>query len=1452
MSVPMPSLQAEDGDPFFEGFVFHYVINTADDAHIGDVAKSIRHHGGVISPHYDASAVTHVVLESSGDEDNETVFTRASRDNKRIVSWTWVEACIRARYVHIIDDSPLYVPPKSLKGCPDLSNVRVCVTGYTGERRNNLIHIVNLLGAEYMRVLDRKSTHLVCYEFEGAKWAKANQTKIQRIVSHKWLEECLRQWRLVPEAPYATLSGKEEDARDIEEAEIPDSEADDDDYGDGCDGEDNGMHAAPDGGPGNTTAAHLPQSRHSLGTFVTELTAGMAFAGGDHDEMTGMEAEGFVPAQDETAAPPATAPVMPSSCETHIGAQTQEATDALGIMTNHPPPSSADQAQIERGTRANATVASAAAGVLELAKGAGTMEPPPSRPPVVQRSTGGTQPTPKGSKLVDRSGADLMSPDWDELELRASQHIERSDRNRQMDPQLRAALAAGNEPPSDMFSFAGRIGSPSTVEAAFGGRFAERQPQRWHRFNDADAPLAADSFAAFLADIGAGTWAPDLEREDDERRGGWAARISSGASLFEVLTRRPAAVLIPSGVKITMLPRTTTCLAYLDRDDVEDDLVRWTALVREAAEKKERGPLGAAVISRLRLEAAKQPGQMALAGPNALLTTFMEVYLPFGFHMEHASLRGMLRPGTDENGYLRLREPSDIVTLPARVPGNLPGVVIEEVKRPLSEVVAGFHELLAGPTEPDMTQPSPRNRAFAMASQPTASKQWTAEMAARISMGACAPGSQAYVAATAGGILVADKDEDVDEDVAKPAVKTMSGGKGTSGRKKSATAAVAAAAAAAVLPMSNRNLGPELDQMGLAATGAQRDDEQAEDDITSSLDEDEVVALGAKGRGRKRNLIMSQDTGDGGSVRAHSVAAPTVDAVPEKPEQEQEEEEEEEEEEEVITAPVSKRKRYGRTAATPAAAASMAKTPSSAKHGSGRKTPTAKDTATNPVAVTPAATPVGSRRMRSAKTPQTPKGVETALVETSVEPVEEGDKEDEVLTRPSRSKKPSAKAAAITAGKGKSTPAKMPLAEKTAPPLARATGAGGSSKKAAAALPTKPGGAKGAKPKAPAAKPACLGSGPRPRVALSGFSSADLTRYGAMVTRIGGSVCAGHGWDPAATHVVFGPRGSRSLKFLAGAAARVPLLDASYLTASHRAGGFLGPESFSEHFWKGGRGADMGLVSSRAAEHWGLWNPHGGDEEGEPRTGVRRPFDGLTVALAPFASANRAERDMLATVLRAGGGQVASISAKGEVIPDSPAPDVAVVDLGSGQNGRGGGNDGAEAGVAAPALVGRAAAAVAVVNGGACVSPEFFKSWLSRPEDDLADHKVNGDLSATGSKLATALAMRGASSARGGTGVSTTATPEVEIEEEADTGEIEPPAEKGKAGPAAKAKAKNTAKKAKEAKGNKVKDGASGTGAADRAAEKGATKGRPKRASPTSDRPAQIVGKRRRVLATRN
>jgi len=72
--------------------------------------------------------------------------------------------------------------------------------------------------------------------------------------------------------------------------------------------------------------------------------------------------------------------------------------------------------------------------------------------------------------------------------------------------------------------------------------------------------------------------------------------------------------------------------------------------------------------------------------------------VPRLYFTDHSALRDVLTPATAdpgagdgraadggavESGRLRLRDADAVVTLPARVPGNLPGVVVEAVQRPV-------------------------------------------------------------------------------------------------------------------------------------------------------------------------------------------------------------------------------------------------------------------------------------------------------------------------------------------------------------------------------------------------------------------------------------------------------------------------------------------------------------------------------------------------------------------------------------------------------------------------------------------------------------------------------------------------------------------------------------------------------------------------------------------------
>ena len=71
MSVPA-SMQAEEGDPFMDAMTFHYLLSThaTEATTVGECVKSIKHHGGKVATSYDASAVTHVVLQTTAATDN--------------------------------------------------------------------------------------------------------------------------------------------------------------------------------------------------------------------------------------------------------------------------------------------------------------------------------------------------------------------------------------------------------------------------------------------------------------------------------------------------------------------------------------------------------------------------------------------------------------------------------------------------------------------------------------------------------------------------------------------------------------------------------------------------------------------------------------------------------------------------------------------------------------------------------------------------------------------------------------------------------------------------------------------------------------------------------------------------------------------------------------------------------------------------------------------------------------------------------------------------------------------------------------------------------------------------------------------------------------------------------------------------------------------------------------
>ena len=275
--------------------------------------------------------------------------------------------------------------------------------------------------------------------------------------------------------------------------------------------------------------------------------------------------------------------------------------------------------------------------------------------------------------------------------------------------------------------FQGLLANADDVEAALnnGGTFA--MANSFPCFGDNDGPLCKETDEdAFFELLMAGKIPPLADGENNDVK---VDRVSKGKRVFEVLRDVEdidddffrhelgvEALNVSKGphkvhqtrqeAKRDAFKAVCFSLKTTNLDGHKFDEIRANALtcLNEADKYAERGPLGRAVSSRLALERA-QNGTLLdsnnIDDPDALLATFVNVYLRFGYNFTPRAAREMFMT---DNGTKIIQDLNFIVTLPERKPGNLPNVILESVNRTVGQVVAGFFELLAGPTQPDPTQ----------------------------------------------------------------------------------------------------------------------------------------------------------------------------------------------------------------------------------------------------------------------------------------------------------------------------------------------------------------------------------------------------------------------------------------------------------------------------------------------------------------------------------------------------------------------------------------------------------------------------------------------------------------------------------------------------------------------------------------------------------------------------
>ncbi|XP_044501897.1 BRCT domain-containing protein At4g02110-like [Mangifera indica] len=182
------------------------------------VRSKLVHGGGVDVGRYGQNC-THVIVDRIIYDD--PICVAARNDGKTIITSLWVDHSYDVGMT-VDANSVMYRPLKDLNGIPGAKDLVVCLTGYQRQDREDIMTMVGLMGALFSKPLvASKVTHLICYKFEGEKYELAKKIKKIKLVNHRWLEDCLRDWDLLPEANYDKsgyeLETMEAEAKDSEE-----------------------------------------------------------------------------------------------------------------------------------------------------------------------------------------------------------------------------------------------------------------------------------------------------------------------------------------------------------------------------------------------------------------------------------------------------------------------------------------------------------------------------------------------------------------------------------------------------------------------------------------------------------------------------------------------------------------------------------------------------------------------------------------------------------------------------------------------------------------------------------------------------------------------------------------------------------------------------------------------------------------------------------------------------------------------------------------------------------------------------------------------------------------------------------------------------------------------------------------------------------------------------------
>ncbi|KAL7415315.1 hypothetical protein BDY24DRAFT_272921 [Mrakia frigida] len=122
-------------------------------------------------------------------------YKAAVRGDKTIATVAWLyEVCLTKKWV----DSKAHllhypIPDDTI---PEFAQFNMTVTNYTGDSREYIKKLIDLMGGRFTADMGKKNTHVIAANDQGAKVAKARSWSLT-LVNHHWLEACFVRWAVV-------------------------------------------------------------------------------------------------------------------------------------------------------------------------------------------------------------------------------------------------------------------------------------------------------------------------------------------------------------------------------------------------------------------------------------------------------------------------------------------------------------------------------------------------------------------------------------------------------------------------------------------------------------------------------------------------------------------------------------------------------------------------------------------------------------------------------------------------------------------------------------------------------------------------------------------------------------------------------------------------------------------------------------------------------------------------------------------------------------------------------------------------------------------------------------------------------------------------------------------------------------------------------------------------------